>query len=329
MNKTYLITGTLGCLFVAGLLLLQRHGPVHPPVADPALEARQLASEQAHGPSPFSSGPAAVEADQAHVPRPQPASRDTAASREFFSTDNLKSLIANARSNPSAGSFFYATMAIRECEQYATSLPMMQAEAAKMSPKRAAAVAVYATRCKDVNSRDMALLRRLGDEGIAAGDIGFASLTPLSSKIVPIGDPARSSRRDRLLEGLYSAPDAGVVWAVANELALSSDGLSVSGHAMNEIERSSLPAAILLAGCELGVPCDARHPLLRWSCVSSALCDATSLQELFRQVDSPYWAPYTEATRFDIQTAMRLRDRILRGIADGDRSVLTYRRPPS
>jgi len=276
-----------------------------------------------------------------------PPSRETAASKAFFTSVDLKPFITNASSNPSAASFFYATLAIRECELYmgamrtlegkdsqlwsdepglyefAKSIFAIGVERSAMSPKRRAIVESYEQRCSWYPQFNHKLLRKLGDDGVAAGDVGFAVLTPLTSKMRTSAE--RAELPHKMVEGLYSTQDAGVMWAAARELALSSDALSISGRQLSTIERSSLPAALMLTTCEFGAACDASNPLVRWECLMRDWCDVSSLQELFKKSDTLYWLPYTEFVRFDLRTALQLRDEIVRGIASGDCTVLTYR----
>lgn len=330
MNK-YIVIAVAACVAVAALLM-GRHLHLRPSQVSvaPQSGAQQAAKESPHGPNPFGSVPGPGEQSSAPAISAKPASRETEASREFFApTTNLISFVTNARSSPSAASYFYATMAIRECDQYMYAMVSLKAELPSMSAKRRATVETNTLRCSEVEKLEGKLLRKLGDEGVAAGDAGFAAMTPLTSKVSSAAEAAGGQQQRKMIEGMYATQDAGVMWAVAHELAMSSDALSVSGRRMTEIERSSLPAAVMLASCEFGAPCDASNPLVRWQCLASDLCDVTGLNALFKQSGTDFWASYTEGSRFDHQVALKLRDEIVSGIARGDRRVLTYRPPSS
>jgi len=276
--------------------------------------------EQPHGPSPFGSGPAVLEPAPT-APPSERVLRETDASREFFSTDNLKPFITQARSNPAAASFFYAVLAIQECEEFASAPAEVGND--KPAPARQAAQSMYERRCREVTGADIRQQRALALEGASAGDLGLAVVTPLAPGTTV--QAAGGTRVQRMIDGLYTARDAGVVWALVRDLAVSGDDLSIRGRPMSEAELTAMPAAILLAGCELGVPCDANHPLVRWECMASGLCDATNLQELFRRVDERYWTAYRQGSQFDLGAALRLRDEIVLGVRAGDRGLLVYR----
>lgn len=315
MNIRMLI-GVMASIALAIPILINWHGWLQLSVAQAQVKLVAAPRGHPHGPSPFGRMPSAAE--------PAVVSRATEASAAYFAATNLKPFIANAAASPASASYFYATLAIRECEQHQyamASLPSQQ----QMHPRRQAAVAGFAQRCSEVTRTDIRQLRKLGDEGLAAGDVGFDAVTPESSPSSWATGTLSGARHHRLIEGLHEARDAGVVWAVARELALASDGLQVAGRVMSEAERSSLPAALMLATCEFGVPCDGSNPLLRWECMASGRCEASSLRELFERSGSLFWLPYTRYTRFDYQVALQLRDEIVRGIAGGDRSVLAYR----
>lgn len=278
-----------------------------------------------HGPSPFGSGPGVLEPAPV-APPSQRVLRETDASREFFTTTNLKPFITHARSNPSGASYFYAVLALQECEEFASAPADVDKNATPTMPRpQQAALSMYEQRCRDVTGPDIRQLRRLADEGAAARDAGLAVFTPVAPGTTAQAAAAAGVRERRMIEGLYAARDAGVIWALVRDLAVSGDELSIRGRPMSEVELSSMPAALLLAGCELGVPCDDSHPLVRWECMASGLCDAPDLPSLFRRVDARYWNAYRPASRFDLGVAMRLRDEIVSGVRAGDRAVLVYR----
>lgn len=298
--------------FVA-LQTLWEEPPAPAPVQPPP-------KESPHGPNPFGSGPAST-AEPAPE-RSGPAARESEASREFFSTTDLKPFVTQARANPSSGSYLYAALAIRECDDYANERASIEALAPPIPPRRQAAIDSFEQRCARITGPELRQLGRLAEEGVAAKDIGRAAL---ASMALPAGQAANVQVLQQLIDTLPRASEPGVVWATAYELALSAEDLAVGRQPMSESEQTSLPAALMLASCELGVPCDASHPLLRWECMAKGLCDVANLQALFQRVDHAYWRAYVGSGRYEDGVALQLRDRIVRGVREKDATVLTVR----
>ena len=250
------------------------------------------------------------------VHTPPNVARITPQSTQFFDSTDLKQIVDRARSNPSAGSYYYATLALRECETTLYSRLAAVEQATDFGgSKREVMLAKAQERCRNVDDEGGKLLRRLGDEGLAAGDVVFASLAPLQSKV---GTPRSGAD---LINALYTLDDAGALAMVLNELAVRSDSLQVHGRQLSEAEKSSLPAALLLLGCEMGVPCDDRNPLVRSYCISRGRCE-DDLPTLLRRFDVTEWIVYTRGSRFDYQTAVALKQELGDAIARGDRAAL-------
>lgn len=249
---------------------------------------------------------------------PRSITRASPQSAQFFESSDLKQIVDDARKNPAAGSFYYATLALRECDN--TTIQRISAvEGAENmgGPKREAMIEKAQQRCRNVTAADIAALRQLGDEGLAANDSAFAVVAPLSSKRIAQGAP-------ELIDALYGRSDAGVMLTVLSQLALRSDFLQVHGRQMTEAERSSLPAALMLLGCDMGVPCDDRHPLVRVQCIGHGSCDAQDLSALVQRSDIEFWRPYSRGNRFDYQAALALKNELADSITRGDRSALRY-----
>lgn len=68
-------------------------------------------------------------------------------------------------------------------------------------------------------------------------------------------------------------------------MVASADSIILNQRNLTEIERSSLPAALLLLTCDLGAACDTSNFFVQLECVGRGRCDFASVEDYVRKVD--------------------------------------------
>lgn len=242
--------------------------------------------------------------------------RTSSASAEFYAAKDLKPFVANARADPARASYFFAARAIRECEtafDYQGAAPAAGATAARFEAIKRR----LAERCARLTVDDYKSLRRLGDEGLLAKDVGFSFARPLSSTL-----NAPPVALQDLVDGLMRAPDAAVFESVMREVMLRTERMKLFGRTPTEIEKSSLPAALLLLTCDVGAPCGESNWLVEYACLANGRCTG-GVDELLASTGGEYMRLFNRGARYSHLAALELKSKLAAAIRAGDRNFLT------
>lgn len=246
--------------------------------------------------------------------------RSSALYHDFRNTSDLSEIVDHAGADPGKGSYYYASLALRECSEFSIRLAGITPGEIDGDVRRVAAIRRIRARCAKVGDVSYARMREIESAGRAAGDTGLGVFSPEGG--VSRNAAAKGDKNEYLISAFLAASDVGVMESLAQDLAVGANGLRLAGQEHTEELRASLPIAMFLVPCEFGAECGPSNRYVIEECAVRGNCSYSSLQELMRARGADYSEMYTaQPGRFDYALAEDLARRIAEGIRAG-RKVL-------
>ena len=328
-----LVTATGAALYAWHLL----SSDANTQVTSTAAESRSSAAPSVYTFSSQASGPAPSKPDVRLPPRLANRNAPVNASsvQRFYAADDVQQFLQAALEHTTPENLLLANQAQLECD--GDWVPgLVRRDEPILDPHRLQILESRDRRCKNY---DRALVKRIrqkiSGDSVLSNEILDSAEAPYYLRLIGNLDQYTylekrgTSSIKYAADILTNSDDAAVVFDAAKTLANSSpERIQLDGKALTAVEQASFAAAVMLATCDIGVPCDRSNPMMARLCAVQGICEFDSLEDLLRSTSPEklsLLACCPDPTLYDFATASKLRQSLSIAIRNGNRELITVK----